>query len=561
MVHYDYAQAGWTDIAFEVATPDDRSARAVLIPLTEDSDANRQRLETTLGESMADQIADHMESGFISGKYKEFNLLPGTDESGWQWVLLLGLGDIAAIRRPYRVHDRLRSVAAIGARHFRRKNIRQFAVPDTGDLGIDAVTAARLVAEGVHLGIYRFERYKSPGNRRYTDERQINRVVMLTDVPPQILMTGFNSGIELSRACYLARNLVNTPAIDLTPSVFAAYVEEYARTQSNLQAETLTEAAMEAERLNLHLAVGRGSENPPAVSIITYTPRGRAEGFDLGIVGKGVTFDTGGYNLKPTGSMQRMYGDMGGGAAAFGAIAGIASLGVDLNVVAVIPLAENMISGKAYRPSDILLSRKGITVEVMNTDAEGRLLLADALTYACERFSPRHLVDIATLTGSMRVALGNFVSGLFVHADDPDLEERLAAEFMAAGRTTAEWVWRFPVDDDYKVQLASDVADIENCDTDRMAGAGAITAAVFLKQFVDFDVVSSWAHLDIAATALMKRRLIYNKAPYQPKEGATGVGVRLVADRSCSAEAPKTANPSLASARAHARANGNLDEI
>jgi len=276
------------------------------------------------------------------------------------------------------------------------------------------------------------------------------------------------------------------------------------------------------------LAVAQGSALPPAMSVLTYTPKGADAGYDLCVLGKGITFDTGGYNLKPDAAIGRMYGDMAGGAAALGAICAVASLGIPLNMAVVVPLAENMVSGNAFRPSDILYSRKGLSVEVANTDAEGRLVLADAIDYACERFAPRVMLDIATLTGSMRVALGNFVSGFFLHsdtlADDRPLEDAL----MDAGRNAGEWLWRFPLDEVYQVQLASDVADLESCETDPMAGAGAITAAMFLKQFVKFDSVSAWIHIDIAATALMQRTLIYSRAPYHPKEGGTGVGVRLL---------------------------------
>ena len=292
------------------------------------------------------------------------------------------------------------------------------------------------------------------------------------------------------------------------------------------------QAEMEAEHMGLHLAVARGSNAEPAVCILEYVPEGqeRDGAWPLVLVGKGVTFDAGGLDIKSSSGMRRMYRDMAGAGAVLGAMRAIAACNVPMKVAALMPCSENMVNGEAFRPGDILTSRKGITVEVANTDAEGRLLLADSLTLACDRYAPESIIDAATLTGAVRVALGLFVTGLLTHSEDPDEDEGFADLFTGAGRRAGEWVWRLPVDEDYKVQLGSRVADIANCNLDGKTGAGTITAAVFLKQFIDFDVVEGWAHLDIAATAFMERTVIYNRSAYMPREGATAVGVRLLTE-------------------------------
>jgi leucyl aminopeptidase len=511
-------------IEFHVVPLNDRSTRSIVLTIFDGVDENREHLLKHLGERTAQMVMRLIEEKHVSGQYKEFNLLRGDrDRHGLDWILLMGLGKKKDIGQDYRLHDRIRSVVAIGARHFRRKHIDTFAVDDFSDLGLTPETAGRLISEGAMLGTYRYERYKSEPRGENT-----KAIYVLHGGDGDALRRALHEGSVGAHGTVLTRDLVNTPASDLTPLGFAEEARKVVEATPALGLEVLKKADMERERMGLHLAVGRGSEHEPCVTIVKYAPRGEAAGWDLALVGKGVTYDTGGYDLKLSGGMYRMYGDMAGAGAVLGAMQAIAGLGLGLNVVGIMPLAENMISGHAYKAGDILKSRKGLHVEITNTDAEGRLLLADSLTYACDRFRPRYLVDAATLTGAIVMALGHFVSGVFTNAKDEAADDDLAGRLLKAGRHTGEWIWRMPVDDDYKVQLSSDVADLVNAQTDRASGAGAITAAVFLKQFVDFDAVQAWAHLDIAGTSLMERTLIYNKVPYWPKEGGTGFGVRLL---------------------------------
>ncbi len=517
-------------MAFKTAAPGERSVRNIVLCICDGDDPEiaRDHLARYLGPDATGRITELIGKRQVRGKYKEFNLIGG-DGSGrdLDWILLMGLGRRKQLDDRIRRDDRIRSVMAIAARHFRRKNIDRFAVEDFADFGVGPGDAGQLVVEGMVLGLYRFDRYKTAVSRKYPVDQVIREVTILSDRDQGMLERSIARGRICARSTCIARDLVNTPAADLTPEAFARVACDLARSVPGLDVEVLDRAAMERANMGLHLAVARGSDNDPCVVMVKHRPR-KSDPWDLALVGKGVTFDAGGYDLKPSPYMERMYGDMAGAAAVLAAMRSIGLMRLPVNVAGVMPLAENLVSGRAYKPGDILTSHKGLSVEITNTDAEGRLLLADSLSLACSRFRPRFLVDIATLTGAIVTALGQFVTGLFTYAETGNSNDAFARRVADAGRMTGEWVWRLPVNDDYKVQLSSDVADLENCDTDRAAGAGSITAALFLKEFVDFDIVEAWAHLDIAGTSMMKRRLIYNKCPYQPKEGATGVGARLL---------------------------------
>lgn len=500
-----------------------------MVVLFSEAEANRDHLVAALGESYAEHVLGMMAKGFLHGTYKDFNLLAGED--GEHFVLFLGLGSKKDNLRRHRRNDRLRGLVAIAARHFRRKGITRFAVDDFTAIGVRPERAGSLIAEGVVLGTYQFDLYTTRAKGARTEE-----VIVRCQGEVEVIQAALDRGRTVCESVCLSRDLINMPSSDLKPMDFAERVRGVADEFETLECEILGRDAMKAERMGLHLAVAQGSNAEPAVCVLRYVPKGQSSEGDwpLALVGKGVTFDTGGYDIKPAAGMRRMYRDMAGAGAVLGAMRSIAALELPIKVVAVMPCSENMINGEAFRPGDILRSRKGLTVEIADTDAEGRLLLADSLTYVCDLYRPETLVDIATLTGAVRVALGLFVTGLITHSDDEDADAWTANTFREAGHRVGEWVWRLPVDDDYKAQLGSRVADLANCNLDGITGAGVITAAVFLKQFINFGAVKRWAHLDIAATAFMERTAIYNKSPYMPKEGATAIGVRLlteVADR------------------------------
>jgi leucyl aminopeptidase len=304
--------------------------------------------------------------------------------------------------------------------------------------------------------------------------------------------------------------MANEPGNDLTPRVFAQRASDIAAA-AGLTVEVLDEPNIAALKMGMLLGVARGSQEPPRVVVLRYEPPGASTKAVLGLVGKGITFDTGGISIKPADNMDKMKDDMSGGAAVICAMSAIARLKLPVQCVAVIPMTENMPGGRAIKPGDVLTSAEGKTVEVLNTDAEGRLILGDALWYARQR-GATHLVDVATLTGACVVALGKTTSGLF--GCPPAWVEDVRRATERAGDRS----WPMPVFDDYKDQLKSEIADFSNTGG---RAAGAITAALFIKEFTGN---LPWVHMDIAGTAWAEEA-----KPYQPK-GATGVGVRTLVE-------------------------------
>ncbi|UCD55961.1 MAG: leucyl aminopeptidase, partial [Candidatus Hydrogenedentota bacterium] len=292
----------------------------------------------------------------------------------------------------------------------------------------------------------------------------------------------------------------------LTPTALANRAKALSR-KHGFRCTVLTPDRIKQLRMGAFLAVAQGSHQPPRLIVVEHKGGGTSK--PLVLVGKAITFDSGGISLKPWEGMEEMKDDMSGGAAVLGAVCGAAMLKLPINLVGIIPSTENLPGGGAYKPGDVLRSMSGITIEVVSTDAEGRLILADALAYAA-RYKPATIIDLATLTGACVIALGHVNSGLMGN------DEKLIGKMEAASRLTSEKVWRLPLDEDYAKQIKSDIADVKN-----VGGrpAGTITAAMFLKKFVK-DI--PWAHLDIAGTAWSKEA-----RPYCPK-GATGVGVRLL---------------------------------
>ena len=307
----------------------------------------------------------------------------------------------------------------------------------------------------------------------------------------------------------LARDLVNGNADDITPQTLVKTAQNLAKKFPHVKTIAFNKKRLEKEGFGLLIAVNRGSNREP--SLITVAYRGNPKSKDCTvIVGKGVTYDTGGLNLKPTGYMETMKSDMSGAATALGTIYAAASIRLKCNVTAVIPTTENSIGSHSYKPGDVYISYAGKTVEIGNTDAEGRLILADALAYASRKLKPTRIIDFATLTGAMVIALGEETTG-FMSNDD-----KLAKAMIHAGEETFERVWRLPIFEEYKKQLKSDIADIKNIGG---RSAGSITAALFLQEFVG-DL--PWAHCDIAGTAYLTKA-----RRYHPKNG-TGVGIRLM---------------------------------
>jgi leucyl aminopeptidase len=367
---------------------------------------------------------------------------------------------------------------------------------------------AALLARGVFLGAYRYDQYKSDKGRAAA-ARTVALAPRGTAKAPVSTAAQIRRGVAIAEGVAAARDLVNEPAIELFPESFAKRATAMAR-ESGLKAKVYGPRELEKKGMNLILGVGAGSAHPPRLVHLTYEPVGKARGKPVVLVGKGITFDSGGLCLKPPASMLDMKADMAGAAAVFGSMLAIAKLKPKQPVHGILSLAENMPSGTAIRLGDVISSAAGRTVEINNTDAEGRLVLADALHYACS-LKPKQIIDLATLTGACVVALGPYTVGTWSGHDD------LAEAILAAAARTGESFWRMPLDRALDEQLKSDVADTKN--TGERAG-GAITAALFLSEFVGD---TPWAHLDIAGPATSsKDEGIFSK-------GGTGVGVATLA--------------------------------
>ncbi len=363
------------------------------------------------------------------------------------------------------------------------------------------VSQAAQLVHGIELRSYRFDQLKSKADT----PRPLQLDVVVAD---QAASQAQHQQLDaVAQGVYLARDLTNLPAADLTPQTFADAAK--ALEKLGVKVTVLDEKAIDRLGMGALAAVGRGSDRPPRLVIAHWQGNKQAP---TALLGKGITFDTGGYNLKTDGeSIVRMTSDMAGAAAVLGTIKALALKKADVNVVGVMAMAENMISSNAYLPGDVLKTAQGLTVQITSTDAEGRLVLADAMWYVKKHYQPRLMVDIATLTGSKVTALGSYYAGLFTE------DEALSQSLLQASKTSGEPLWRLPVGDEFANEIKSDVADLRN--TGKTAGAS--TAAWFLKQFAGD---TRWAHLDIAGNALAS-----SDKGAQPT-GATGFGVRLLTE-------------------------------
>ena len=435
----------------------------------------------------------------LSGKLYETFLTPVADgQFGARRLAVVGLG-----KQPDFTVDRARRTATAVAAMSRQKRVARIAFSAEGRL--DSPEMIQAIAEGLTHAEFDGGSYKTWGYDRF-DLREIT--ICVTGGSRESAARAAIRGRVIGAHCNMARALDNEPGNALTPTVFADRLAEIAR-GGGLAVDILDHHELERLGMGMLLGVGRGSADPPRLVSIRYEPPNLPATPVLGLVGKGITFDSGGISIKPAADMDRMKDDMAGGAAVACAMRAMAALGAPMRVVGVIPIAENMPGGSATRPGDVLKSACGKTVEVINTDAEGRLILGDGLWYA-QRLGATHLVDIATLTGAISVALGKITSGLF--GTPPAFVEHVRGIAERAG----DRCWPLPLFEEYNDQLRSEIADMLN--TGGRLG-GAITAALFLKEFTNG---LPWVHMDIAGTAWADE----NK-PFQPK-GPTGVGVRTL---------------------------------
>lgn len=376
-------------------------------------------------------------------------------------------------------------------------------------LRIPAEEQARAIVEGTVLGSF------DPGVWKTDDDRPTppRRLLLLTSAPDAVAAAARRAA-TVSAWATTCRVLGNTPANLLTPERLAGHAAEIAERHEHVSFEALGRDEIAAAGMGAFAAVAQGSDAEPRLIVLRYAPPGARDGLVLGLVGKAITFDTGGYSLKPPAKMDEMKTDMAGGAAAICGLAAVAELGLPLEIIAVVPSCENMVSGRAMRPGDVVTASNGKTIEITNTDAEGRLVLADALVDARRR-GATHVLDLATLTGAVVVALGDFYAGL-MGSDDA-----WVGEVLAAAKASGDHAWRLPLHDTQKRYFQSTYADLKNSSDLRQAGP--LYAGRFLQEFAGDG---PWAHLDIAGTADLER----SRGDYLTQRGATGYGVRLIAE-------------------------------
>ncbi len=432
-------------------------------------------------------LSEHLKDLSFKAKQNEVASLPTMRRMGSKVVVVVGVGPHNEVS-----DASLRTAAGAAARRLGERKVIAIALQEGRGAG-----AASAVAEGMVLASYRYTAYK-------TDPKpaKIEQILLLGEDG-----SAAERGAAIGQAVLLARDLINEPAATLTPDALARRAQEIAAAEG-LTCNVLDEQAIVERGLNGVMSVAKGSDVPPRFIELAYTPERATE--TVALVGKGVTFDSGGLSLKDGKNMETMKTDMSGAAAVIAVMSVIKRLGVKVEVRAYVPAVENMPSGKALKPGDVITHAGGKTSEVLNTDAEGRLILADALAVAAEG-KPAAIIDVATLTGSIVIALGNDIAGLF------SSDDALAAEIEAAADEAGELLWRMPLHADYRRQLDSEVADFKNIGT---RYGGSIVAALFLKEFVPDEI--PWAHLDIAGPARSE-----SDSNHGPK-GGTGVATRTL---------------------------------
>ncbi|MEQ8674325.1 MAG: leucyl aminopeptidase [Aggregatilineales bacterium] len=459
---------------------------------------------SAINNALGGLIAELMESGEFSGKAEQVTVIYTRGAMPAKRVVLVGLGTLEEFTL-----DGLRRAAAVGVKQARDLKAVRVAstLAGTEKGGLSAEQSAHAITEGALLGLYYYHGQRTGD----APENKLESLELLGDGDHAPVEAGIAQGRAYAEGTILARDLVNLPPNICTPSYLAERATKMAEAHG-LKCEVLVKSQIEALKMGALLAVAQGSDAPPRFIILEHNADKVKSLKTVVLVGKGVTFDTGGYSLKTRDGMIGMKADMGGAAAVIGAMQTVAMLDLPLHVVGLVPSADNMISGHAYRPQEVITASNGTTIEIISTDAEGRMLLADALVYA-KRYSAEAVVDIATLTGSCVVALGHAAAGFF------SIDDVVSDKLCASGDATGERVWQLPLYPEYKKAIETQTADIKNSGG-AMNGVG--TSAMFLRQFVDYP---AWAHVDMAGMMLDAEG-----NAYIPVKGGTGYGSRLLAE-------------------------------
>jgi len=500
------------DIQVSTGRVGDADVQALAVAVFKDEQAHEGFLQE-LDAATGGLIKSVIEAEELKGKEGEtvyVHLGDGRSELKAKRLLLVGVGE----RESYGAAQ-VSQMAGTAARALRARSVKTVGLITRG-AEADAERSASVAVEGVLMSLFEPDKYRTSEK----EERTIERLVIVAQgASEDALRRGAERGRIIGESVNFTRDLANEPGAYMTPTIMAERARAIA-SEFGLEVDVLDRERMEGEGMGSLLSVARGSEEPPTLIILKYTPEGFTGGANggtmvgggdglLAFVGKGVTFDSGGISIKPGENMELMKYDMTGGATVLGVMRAVAQLKPPMPLLGVVPATENLPSGKATKPGDVVRAMSGKTIEIINTDAEGRLILADAISYA-RKLGAKQIVDLATLTGAVSIALGDVNTGIL------GTDQSLIDEVIASGREVGEKLWQLPLDKEYTRQIKSDIADIKNVGGRK---AGTITAAAFIKEFADGI---SWAHLDIAGTAWGD-----DAKPYRSK-GPTGVAVRTL---------------------------------
>jgi leucyl aminopeptidase len=478
----------------------DIKAQGLAVAVFKSEKADKGLLKT-LDAAVGGLISSVIETEEFTGKEGETAYFHVTgDALKAERLLLIGCGE----RDAYQAAQ-MTQMAGTAARFLRSKSVKSIAIASRADG--DAGKIAQTIIGGAMMGLFELDKYRTKDK----EKRELERItVVIEGGNERALRQGAERGRIIGESVNFTRDLANEPGGYLTPTILAGRAQEVAK-KFGLSIDVLDQKRMEKLGMGSLLSVSRGSDEPPKLIVMKYEPRkaGRKQNGLLALVGKGITFDSGGISLKPGENMELMKYDMTGAATVIGAMQAIAQLKPSIPVLGVAPCSENLPSGKATKPGDIVKAMTGKTIEVINTDAEGRLVLADAIAYA-KKLGATQIIDMATLTGAVSIALGDVNTAIL------GTDQSLIDEVIAAGKEVGEKFWQLPLDKEYTNQIKSDIADIKNVGGKK---AGTITAAAFLKEFADD---TAWAHLDIAGTAWGD-----TAQPYRSK-GPTGIAVRTL---------------------------------
>ena len=437
----------------------------------------------------------------INGEFDKIAIIPSNNLVPARRILIPGIGKKEKI-----TNDTIRFISGKIAQKANELKLKEFSIISPPDSIIEPISASSQIVEGCKMSLYKFEKYKSKKETLTTD------LTIFVSKSDKILKSVKESEI-ISDGVIFAKSISNLPPNECTPSTLASFAKTISK-ENKIKCMVFSKNELKQKGFGGITAVGQGSKNEPKMIVLEYN--GKKNERPIVLVGKAVTFDTGGISIKPGEKMDEMKFDKCGGCTVLGIMKTVSKLKLPVNVVGIIPSVENMPGGESYRPGDIIKLYNGKTAEILNTDAEGRLILADALAFGEKQYSPKAIIDFATLTGACIIALGTNVAAIVSN------NEKLKKEISESSRRTTEEVWELPLNDDYMDMIKSDVADMKNVGIGR--AAGTITAAAFLKNAVK---ETPWLHVDIAGVAWTQ--VGTKSKPYNPK-GATGFGVRLILD-------------------------------